>query len=114
MKRIFLLYMIAVSIFSILPTPWLDKKIERWLEAISATPPKTLKYFYLFSFFAGIASSIGLTSMIGFALYTGLAVKHLASMPVFLFILGFIMWATREMYNAFREAKSIEAKPKAT
>jgi len=69
MKGIFFIYFIGVSIFLILPKPWLDKKIERWFEAISTTSPKTLKYFYLFSFFAGIFSSLGLTSMIVFALY---------------------------------------------
>ena len=114
MKGIFFIYFIGVSIFLILPKPWLDKKIERWFEAISTTSPKTLKYFYLFPFFAGIFSSLGLTSMIVFALYTGLAVRHLASLAIFLSIFAFIMWATREMYIAFRDARSNGVKPKAS
>src|SRR5690348_6404660 len=113
MKRIVLLYIIAASIFSILPMPWLDKKVERWFEAISATHPKALKYFYLFSFFVGIFASIGLTSLIVLAAYTLFFLKHLALLPFLLFLLGFIMWATREMYIAFRDARSIDMKPKA-
>ena len=98
MNRIVLLSLIVDFICSIfLPTPTLDKKInkkiEEWCDAI---PPRTLKRFYLFSFFAGIFASIALTSLIVFALYSRLLLKHLASLPFFLIFLAFIMWATRE------------------
>lgn len=116
MNRFVLLSLIVAFICSFfLPKSSLDKKIEeKFEEWCDAIPPRTLKYFYLFPFFAGIFVSIGLTSLIVFALYTRLFLKHLASLPIFLLFLGFTMWATREMYIAFRDINSVDVKPKAT
>ncbi|MGC1106450.1 MAG: hypothetical protein WA876_07920 [Candidatus Acidiferrales bacterium] len=79
----------------------LDKKIEEWFDAI---PSGVQKYFFLLSFVAGIFVSGVLTAAIVFALYTRRSgnPNSLAGCLSALAFLGFVIWATREMFRAFR------------
>jgi hypothetical protein len=84
-------------------TSSLDKKIEELCEAI---PSGILKYFYLLCALAGTFVSVGIIAGIVFAFSSSRfgRPKPLSVLSALAFII-FVVWATREMFRAFKDAR---------
>lgn len=84
-------------------TASVDKKLEELADAI---PPRVLKYFYLLSFVAGAICSLLWTAGLILIVATHRSWVTLFRGSESLFALAFFIWATREMFRAFRDVTS--------
>lgn len=87
----------------------LDEKLEAWFEAI---PPVIQKYFFLLSFVAGLTCLLLSAAGIIFVIIDGRIQRKVEGVVWGLAAFVFFVWATREMFHAFKGVQLNRVNPK--